>query len=115
MSAPDRLPRRRDIELLANVKATGQDGTARTPCFGNILELGCDALILESKREQRAGDVLILSLVFPGVSHGSNTVVSLGCLVKHVLDPVRLHYRLGIEDLDDAARTQLLEFLSKGS
>jgi hypothetical protein len=112
MSEP-RLPiPLRKIALLATVKAAGHDGVVKTLCFGNILELGCDALVLESKCELDTEGALILNVVFPGVRRGPNSVVSLGCVVVGVRDSGQLHYDLGIQDIDDEAYRQLAEFLS---
>lgn len=105
------IPLRKNA-LLATVKAVGDDGVVKTLCFGNILELSCDALLLESKRELDTEVELILNVVFPGVRRGSNSVVSLGCVVVGVRDAGRLHYDLGIRDIDDEAYRQLVEFLS---
>ncbi len=103
----------RDTALLTTVQGAGDDGVARTLCFGNILELEPDALLLESKREFEIGVALILNVVFPRVERGPKSVVSVGCVVVKVRDSVRLHYDLGIEDMDDEARLQLAEFLSR--
>ena len=103
----------RDVPLLTTVKAAGDDGVAKTLCFGNILELESDALLLESKREFEIGVALILNVVFPRVKRAPKSVVSVGCVVVKVRDSIRLHYDLGIEDMDDEARLQLAEFLSR--
>ncbi len=102
----------RQTALLATVKAEDANGIAKTLCFGNILELGCDALLLESKYPLETGVALILNVVFPGVQRGRNSVVSLGCVVVRVRDFSRLHYDLGIQDMDEEAYRQLAEFLS---
>ena len=102
----------RNTRLLTTVKAAGDDGIAKNLGFGNILELESDALLLESKRELEIGVSLILNVVFPGVKRGPKSVVSLGCVVVGVRDSVRLHYDLGIKDMDDEARLQLTEFRS---
>ena len=108
-----RLPvPQRDTALLTTVCAAGDDGGVRTLCFGNILELESDVLLLESKRELGIGAALSLKLVFPGVRRGPKSVVSLGCVVLGVRDSVLLHYDLGIKDMDDEARLQLAEFCS---
>ena len=102
----------RETALLAAVKAAGDDGVVKTLCFGNILELGCDGLVLESKRDLKTGVALILNVVFPGVQRGPKPVVSLGCVVVGVRDSVQLHYDLDIEDIDDETCLQLAEFRS---
>lgn len=104
---------RRNIELLAAVKAADASGAVRTKCFGNILELGCDYLVLESRREQRVGDALTLSLVFPGLRSDSDSIVSLGCVVRRVRDAAELHYDLDIDDMDESARRRLIAYLSE--
>ncbi len=101
-----------DTALLTTVCAAGDDGRARILCFGNILELESDVLLLESKRELEIGAALILKVVFPGVQRGSKPVVSLGCMVVGVRDSVQLHYDLDIENMDDETSLQLAEFRS---
>ena len=99
--------------LLTTVKTAGKDGVAKTLCFGNILELGSDSLVLESKRELTAGDLLVLDVVFPGIRSGPKSVVSLGCVVEGERDSIQLHYELGIDKMCDDACRQLAEFLSQ--
>jgi len=108
------LPRRRrNIELLTAIKTMDAGGAVRTKCFGNILELGCDSLILESSHEQRTGETITLSLVFPGLRSGSNRIASLSCVVRRVRDRAELHYDLAIEDMNETARQQLIAYLSQ--
>ena len=102
----------RDASLLASVKIACDDGTTKTLCFGNILELESDALVLESKRELEIGAALILNVAFPGVERSTKSVVSLSCVVEEARDSVGLHYDLSIEYMDDVARLQLAEFRS---
>ena len=97
----------RNIALLTTVKAAGDDGVLKTLCFGNILELGSDALLLETKRELDTEVALTLNIVFPGVRRGPNSVVSLGCVVVGARDAGQLHYDLSIQDMDDDAHRQL--------
>lgn len=113
MSASSPPPPRRGIELLTTVNAPGQDGAVQTRCFGNILELGFDALVLETKHEQTPGDALSLSVMFPHIKRRPRTVVTFGCVIQRVRDPARLQYDLRIENMDDDARGQLIEFLSQ--
>jgi len=114
MSDTTNLPAtRRGLELLATIKAVDGAGTITTKCFGNILELGCESLVLESHREQVAGSAVLLSVVFPGRQPRSNPVVTLNCVVRRVRDRARLHYDLAIEDMNDTARERLVEFLSQ--
>jgi hypothetical protein len=103
----------RNIELLTAIKTVDADGAVRTKCFGNILELGCESLILESSHEQRAGEALTLSLVFPGARSGLNRIASLSCVVQRVRDRAELLYDLSIEDMDEAARQQLIAYLTQ--
>jgi hypothetical protein len=103
---------RGDLELLASVKVACEDGVFRPRGFGNVLELGCDALVLEASGEQEEGDELTVGVVFPGVVRDRKCVAFLECVVEQVRDPVRLHYGLGIRRIDDTARAQLIEFLS---
>ena len=108
-----RLPiQLRATPLLTAVKAAGDDGVAENQGFGNILELGSNALVLESKRELEIGVALILNVVFPRVQRGPKSVVSLGCVVVRVRDSIRLHYDLRIKEMDDEACLQLAEFRS---
>ena len=102
---------RRNIELLTTVKAVDDSGVLRTRCFGNILELADGELVLESNREQRPGERVTLSLVFPGQRSQEDPVVNLGCLVRAARDPERLHYDLEIQDMDDRSRERLLAYL----
>ena len=102
---------RRGLELLATIKAIDTAGTITTKCFGNILELGCDSMVLESHREQSAGAAVLLSVVFPGQQPKSNPVATLHCVVRRVRDRTRLHYDLAIEDMSDTTRERLIEFL----
>ena len=106
-------PPRRNIELLTAIKTVDADGGVRTKCFGNILELGCESLILESSHEQQAGDAVTLNLVFPGPRRGSNRIASLRCVVRRVRDPAELLYDLAIEEMDEPAREQLIAYLSQ--
>ncbi len=104
----------REITLLTAIKIAGDDGIFQTLCFGNILELGSDSVVLESKRELEVGDLLVLNVVFPGVRRGPEAVVSLGCAVAGVRDSAQLHYDLSIDKMCDEACRQLAEFLSMG-
>lgn len=109
-------PRRKGLELLASVKSVDVAGAVTNKCFGNILELGWDMLVLESHLEQSAGAAVMLNLVFPGQRIPKrNPIVTLHCVVRRVRDRARLHYELAIEDMDDAARKSLLEFLQVGA
>jgi hypothetical protein len=112
MSETAKLPAmRRGLELLATIKAIDAAGTITTKCFGNILELGCDSMVLESHREQSAGAAVLLSVVFPGQQPQSNPVATLQCVVRRIRDRTRLHYDLAIEDMSDVTRERLIEFL----
>lgn len=102
---------RRGLELLATIKAVDTAGTITTKCFGNILELGCDSMLLESHREQNAGSAVLLSVVFPGQQPQTNPVATFHCVVRRIRDRTRLHYDLAIEDMSDTTRERLIEFL----
>jgi hypothetical protein len=113
MSRVDLPAPRQNIELLTAVKSVDAYGAVRTKCFGNILELGLDSLLLESNQEQQVGDALTLSLVLPGLPKSRNRILSLSCVVRRVRDPSELHYDLDIEDMDENARQQLAAYLSQ--
>lgn len=110
--ATNRPEKRRDIELLTSINAVGSDAEAGTRCFGNILELGVDSMLVESHRIQTAGSALELRVVFPGQPSRANKVAKFQCVVRRVRDRARLHYDLVIEDMSDNARERLLEYLS---
>lgn len=104
---------RRGLELLATIKAVDSAGSITTRCFGNILELGCDSMVLESHREQQAGSAVLLSVVFPGRQPQATPVATLQCVVRRVRDRTRLHYDQSIEDMSETARERLIEFLGQ--
>jgi hypothetical protein len=103
----------RNIELLTTVKVLSEGGAVEMTHFGNIIELGCKALVLESSRECRVGDGLTISLVFPGVERGSSPISSLDCVVQRVRDGSNLQYDVAIKDMDDTVRQRLVQYLSK--
>ena len=107
---PTSLP---NIELLATVKVMSEGGDVEMTHFGNIIELGCKALVLESSRECCVGDALTISLVFPGVDRGSNPISSLDCVVRHVRDRSNLQYDVAIKGMDDTVRQRLIQYLSE--
>lgn len=104
---------RRNLDLLASIRSAESGASAAVPCFGNVLELGCEALLLESNREQRLGAALALKIVFPGQRQRENPVVTLHCVVRRVRDAAKLLYDLTIEDMDDDARQALVAYLSR--
>lgn len=104
---------RRDLSLLANVKALGEGGAVKSASFANVIELGPRGLILESSREYDVGDALIISLVFPGVARGADPVNSLECIVRRVRDGQNMHYDVAIEHVDGTGRQRLSQFLSR--
>ena len=108
----ERPETRRNIELLSSLKSVQRDGTNTMKCFGNILELGCDAMVVESHREQNAGSALEVSVVFPGQRSRANKVVKFHCVVRRVRDRNRMHYDLAIEHMNEIARQRLIEYLS---
>ena len=85
---------RREIDLLARVQYCGSKG-AVGQCFASILELGSDFLRLEASQELAVGDLLVLSVVFPGLQR-KRSVTSLNCVVHSVVDALDLHYRVSI-------------------
>lgn len=103
---------RANIELLATIQSIESDGSMSAKCFGNILELGVDAMVLESHREQAAGTALLLNVVFPGQRPRSNPVVTFRCVVRSVRDRNRLHYDVAIEEMNDITRKSLVDYLS---
>ena len=107
-------PRRTGLELLASVKSMDPEGAVVNKCFGNILELGWDLVVLESHLQQTAGSAVMLNVVFPGQRMPRRkSIVTLYCVVRRVRDAARLHYDLAIEDMDDTARQSLFDFLSQ--
>lgn len=116
MEQPAGMPEtRRDIELLTSIRSVESDGTTTTKCFGNILELGLDAMVVESHRIQNTGASLELSVVFPGQPTRRNKVAKFYCVVRTVRDRNRLHYDLVIERMSDGSRERLIEYLSAPS
>ena len=106
-------PLRKGLELLAMVKShAARDSLSRTT-FANVIELGDDSLILESSRVYEVGDSLTISMAFPGIARGSTPVVSFACVVREVRDSSNLHYDVGIQEMSDPARRQLVQFLEK--
>jgi hypothetical protein len=104
---------RRNLALLASIRSAGPEGPAGTACFGNIIELGCEALLLESDREQQLGAELALKVVFPGQRRRENPVVTLHCVIRRVRDAARLLYDATIEHLDGESRRAIAEYLSR--
>ena len=103
----------RNIELLATVKVLGEEGAIEMTRFGNIIELSCKALVLESSQECCVGDALTIGLVFPGVERGSSPISSLDCVVQHVRDRSNLQYDVAIKGMDDTVRQRLIQYLSE--
>jgi hypothetical protein len=104
---------RRNLALLASIRSSDPGDSAAAACFGNILELGCEALLLEADREQRLGAALALRVVFPGQRRRANPVVTLHCVIRRVRDAARLLYDATIENLDDDSRQAVVEYLSR--
>jgi hypothetical protein len=104
---------RRNIELLATIH---EFDTAHTPArkiFGNIVELGGQALILETGNELRVGAAVILRVVFPGQPRGDDPFARLRCSVRKVRNDPQLHYDLSIVDMDDPTRERLELYLTR--
>ena len=111
MKLDNESPTRRNIDLLARVQYCGSTGTIGH-CFANIVELGNDSLLLESSQELEVGDLLVLSVVFPGLPRQRGHA-SLNCLVHAVLDASNLQYHLTISQTDTDTQRQLDEYLSR--
>ena len=104
---------RRNIDLLATFLETGANGAKSTKSFGNIIELGTEALILETKRELTVGASLTVNVVFPGQQRGDDPFAHLHCKVRKTHDDLKLHYDLMIVDADDRTRDRLNIYLAQ--
>lgn len=113
--AADRLPVRKDIDLLATIEQADSAGSFASKSFGNILELGGKSLILECSREFETETPIRLSLVFPGQPRGDNPFARLHCVVRKVHDWPNLHFDVEIVDMDEDTRRRLELYLSQQS
>jgi hypothetical protein len=104
---------RRNIDLLATFQETGADERKAPKSFGNIIELGARALILETKHELAVGTSLTVNVVFPGQQRGDDPFAHLRCKVRKTHDDLKLHYDLMIVDLDARTRDRLNIYLAQ--
>ena len=112
MADDERPSTRQNIQLLTAIRSVDGDGATSTKCFGNILELGCDAMVVESNRQQQPGSALALTVIFPGQHSATNKEVTFHCVVRTVRDQNRMHYDLAIDHMNDIARERLFRYLS---
>jgi hypothetical protein len=113
MRSSQRPQVRRNIDLLATIQESGATGTQSPKSFGNIIELGARALILEMKRELRVGASITVNVVFPGQQRTEDPFAHLHCKVYKVHDDSKLQYELTIVDLDSSARDRLNIYLAQ--
>ena len=109
----DRPQVRRNIDLLATIEESGAAGKKSPKSFGNIIELGTQALILETNREFEAGVSLTVNVVFPGQPRGDDPFAHLHCKVHKAHDNPKLHYDLMIAEMDAATRDRLNIYLAQ--
>jgi hypothetical protein len=107
----ERQPVRRNINLLATIQEAGSAAKS----FGNIIELGSRALIIETNRELEAGTSITVKVVFPGQPRGKDPFAHLRCSVRKVQDDPKLHYDLTIVDMDSNTRERLEIYLAQSS
>lgn len=107
------LPVRRNIELLATVQEVTASDASTRKIFGNIIELGGQALTLETSNEIRVGASVIVRIVFPGQLRGDDPFALLRCSVRKVRDDPQMHYDLAIVDMDEPARERLEIYLTQ--
>ncbi len=109
----DRLQVRRNLDLLATIQEPGATGKVSTKSFGNIIELGTRAMILETNRELEVGVSLTVKVVFPGQPRGDDPFAHLHCKVRKAHDHPKLHYDLVIADMDTGTRDRLNTYLAR--
>ena len=113
MRSGERPQVRRNIDLLATIRESGAS-TAKSPkSFGNIVELGAEALILETKRDLRVGASVTVNVVFPGQQRGDDPFAHLHCKVHKVHDDSKLQYELTIVEMDTSTRDRLDIYLAQ--
>ena len=110
----ERLPVRGNIDLLATIEVCEPGGKNPTS-FGNIIELGSQALIIETNHEFALGTSLTVKVVFPGQPRGDDPFARLHCSVRKVKDDPKLHYDLTIVEMDDCTRERLDIYLAQSS
>ena len=104
---------RRNIDLLATLRESGASATKSPKSFGNIIELGAQALILETKRDLRVGASITVNVVFPGQQRTEDPFAHLHCKVHKVHDESRLQYEMKIVDMDASTRDRLNIYLAQ--
>jgi hypothetical protein len=109
----ERHPTRRNIDLLATIEESGASPKKAPKGFGNIIELGSRALILETNREFAPGVPVTVNVVFPGQPRGDDPFAHLHCKVRKVHDDPKLHYDLTIVDMDARTRERLDIYLAQ--
>jgi hypothetical protein len=109
----ERLPVRRNIDLLATIEEPGASARKLPKSFGNIIELGSSALIIETNRHLTVGSSLTVNVVFPGQQRGDDPFAHLQCKVRKAHDDPKLHYDLAIVDADDRTRDRLHIYLAQ--
>jgi hypothetical protein len=109
----ERHPIRRNIDLLATVQVPEISAKMAPKGFGNIIELGSRALILETNRELAPGVRVMVNVVFPGQPRGDDPFAHLQCRVRKVHDDPKLHYDLTIVGMDALTRERLDVYLAQ--
>ena len=107
-----RLQVRRNIDLLATIEESEATAKKSPKSFGNIIELGTRAMIIETNRQLAVGASLIVNVVFPGQQRGNDPFARLHCKVRKAHDDPKLHYDLMIVDADDRTRDRLNIYLA---
>lgn len=108
----ERLPSRRNLDLLTRVEYRDASGAAQR-CFGNILELGTRSVRLEAGRELRVAQRVVLHVVFPGQRHHPDPVVALPCVVRKAYDASGLCYDLALSALEADTRERVRAYLER--
>jgi hypothetical protein len=108
-------PVRRNIQLLATVQESDGERTGVRRHFGNIIELGSRALILEANRELQVGAAVTVNMVFPGQPRDDDPLAHLHCTVRKAHDGEMLQYDLTIIDMDARTRGRLQRYLHRGA
>jgi hypothetical protein len=114
MTPEKRPPVRRNIQLLATIQESDDGGATPRKYFGNIIELGSRALILETNREFETGTALSVNVVFPGQPRGDDPFAHLRCTVRKARDNRALQYELTIVDMDQRTSERLQIYLNRG-